>query len=436
MFHDVQRRLTILYTTMTGLILTVLLACLFMWNINSKEQGETFAFQNLWLSVNTHVQMDTILSHSFLAQTEAAGRSIIYIEENGTPLLFPGAWTPDTPRTELVKRGFKAAEAEGISPSQPLVSSSMEQTSLFKIKGDHGDSYFGRLILLSTKNGAKCMLMLSYITPRSVLIGSSLPLFFLLCAIGFISIFFVSRYLTARALNPARESAKKQVEFIAAASHELRSPLAVIRSGVSALRKSEGEDSDRILCSIDKECSRMARLVSDMLLLASTDAGNWTLLKKEVNIDTLLIEAYEAFLPLCRDKKLELILALPSDPLPPLMADKQRLEQVLSILLDNAISYTPEGKRIVLAAYEKKNPLIGGAGGSKIIIEVQDTGEGISDDRKKQIFDRFYRGDASRNDKKHLGLGLSIAKELVELHGGTIVVLDNPGGGSRFLIKL
>lgn len=451
MFHDVQRRLTILYTTMTGLILAVLLACLFMWNINSKEQGETFAFHNLWLSMNTHVQMDTILGHSFLAQTEAAGRSIIYIEENGTPLLFPGAWTPDTPRAELVKRGFEAAEKEGISPSRPLISSSMEQTSLFKIKGDHGDSYFGRILLLSTENGVKCMLMLSYITPRSVLIGSILPLFFLLCTVGIISIFFVSRYLTARALNPARESAKKQVEFIAAASHELRSPLAVIRSGVSALQKSDGEDggdfsngailkggdnSDRILSSIDKECSRMARLVSDMLLLASTDARNWTLLKTEVNIDTLLIEAYEAFLPLCRCKRLELILALPEDSLPPLMADKQRLEQVLSILLDNAISYTPEGKRIVLAAYEKKNPYMGGAGGSRIIIEVQDTGEGISSDRKKQIFDRFYRGDASRNDKKHFGLGLSIAKELVELHGGTIMVLDNPGGGSRFLIRL
>lgn len=114
--------------------------------------------------------------------------------------------------------------------------------------------------------------------------------------------FFVSRYLTARALNPARESAKKQVEFIAAASHELRSPLAVIRSGVSALQKSDGEDggdfsngailkggdnSDRILSSIDKECSRSCRAAafyyhpqssSDLLfILPSTPTGTYTL---------------------------------------------------------------------------------------------------------------------------------------------------------------
>ena len=84
----------------------------------------------------------------------------------------------------------------------------------------------------------------------------------------------------------------------------------------------------------------MARLVGDMLLLASSDAGNWELHYTQTEPDTLLIEAYEAFLPLCREKNINLILELPKEPFPPLLADRQRLEQVITILLDNAISYT------------------------------------------------------------------------------------------------
>lgn len=450
MFKDVQKKLTIRYTILTGLILMVLLACIFMWNITSREHAEAAAFQNLWLSVSSHLQMDSILSDSFLAQTEAANRTVIHVEENGSPLMYPGSWTPPTDRDRLIELGLIKAAEENIESSRPPVSSSIEQSSVFQIKGDHGESYYGRMCVMApdkgSRNSSKSLLLLTFITPRSALILKSLPVFLFLNAAGIVCIYFVSWHFTGRALKPARDSAKKQVEFIAAASHELRSPLAVIRSSVSALQNSpaadtsgsggEGQDSSALLAGIDKECSRMARLVSDMLLLASSDAGNWTLKKQSVETDTLLIEAYESFLPLCREKQLKLSLVLPDDPLPRIMADKQRLEQVLAILLDNAVSYSPEGGEITMKAYLKRGARRINADCEKIFIEVQDRGKGIPDELKQHIFDRFYRGDASRNDKKHFGLGLSIAKELVELHGGTITVLDNPGGGSRFVVQL
>lgn len=443
MFRDVQKRLSILYTALTGLILMVLLTCIFLWNILSREQGETAAFQNLWLSVSSHLQMDSVLSDSFLAQTEVANRAVIHIEENGSPLLYPGAWAPPTGRDRLIELGLQRAASENVVPSRPPVSSSIEQSSVFRIKGDDGDSYYGRMCVLAPDKGrgkgSKSLLLLSLITPRSALVLKILPLYLLLGAAGIVCIFFVSWHLTGRALDPARDSVKKQTEFIAAASHELRSPLAVIRSSVSVLKDMDaptGQDTAPLLSGIDKECSRMARLVSDMLLLASSDAGTWTLQKQSVETDTLLIETYESFLPLCQKKHIKLALDLPEEPLPRITADRQRLEQVLSILLDNAVSYSPEGGEITIKAGLGRSSRRTNSAQPRLVVEVQDRGPGIPDELKQHIFDRFYRGDASRNDKKHFGLGLSIAKELAELHGGSISVQDNPGGGSRFVVRL
>ena len=92
MFKDVQKKLAIHYTVLTGLILIILLTCIFMWNITSREHGETAAFQNLWLSVSSHLQTDPIISDAFLAQTEAANRAVIHVEENGSPLMYSGSW--------------------------------------------------------------------------------------------------------------------------------------------------------------------------------------------------------------------------------------------------------------------------------------------------------------------------------------------------------
>lgn len=454
MFRTAQKQLTILYTALTGTILLLLLALIFYRNITVREQQEITDFNNLWFSASSRIQSDAYISDSYLAQTEVMNRSVIYIEENGLPLFFSGAWTPPTDRTSLIRSAFDMAGAEGVSPSHPPVSSSMNQTSFLRIKGSQGDSYYGRVMVLTTDHGAKCLMLLSYVTPRLALVLQNLPLFALSGALGLFGILIISWFLTGRALLPARESVKRQTEFVAAASHELRSPLAVIRSSLSAL---QGELSEKLpdgapdpetppdhmhitwkqlIGNADRECQRMARLVGDMLLLASSDAGTWALHRIETEPDTLLIEAYEAFLPICREKNISLTLELPEEPMPPLLADKQRLQQVIAILLDNAVSYTPDGRSISLKMYKKEGGRHISSGLFRTVIEITDSGKGIPDEMKSRIFDRFYRGDASRNDKKHFGLGLSIAKELVEMHGGTISVYDNPEGGSRFIITM
>lgn len=454
MFKDVQKRLTVLYTLTTGAILVVLLGCIFLWNINNREQAEKVAFQNLWISTSSRLHLDSVISDSYLAQTEASSRAVVHIEENGTPLLFQGAYFPRTSRDRLIELAYKMAEAEGVSPTEAPVSSSSNQTSTFELKGEYGDLYHGRLIVMTTGAGVKSLLLLSYITPHSEFLRQSAPLFLLACAIGILGILIVSWFFTGWSLKPAKEGAKKQADFIAAASHELRSPLAVIRSSVSALQgmlpdqenleptdDTTGLTPEKLLSGIDRECSRMGRLVSDMLLLAASDAKNWSLHKTEVETETLLIETYESFLPVCREKELTLTLELPDEPLPKITADRQRLEQILTILMDNAVSYTPGGRSVTIKCHAKSGSRTRSGRSERsvkalLVLEVLDRGPGIPEELRKHIFDRFYRADASRNDKSHFGLGLSIAKELTEIHGGTISAHPREGGGSRFTVQL
>ena len=173
----------------------------------------------------------------------------------------------------------------------------------------------------------------------------------------------------------------------------------------------------------------MANLVNDMMLLAKTDSGKLTYDMQPAELDTLLIETYEAFYPLAKESPnhVRLNISLPEENIPVCVCDGERIKQVLSILLSNAISYSkPEG-HIWLAI--KTN-------GKNIILSVADDGIGISAEAKEHIFDRFYRVEDSRSTKEHFGLGLSIAREIVNAHHGSITVHDNDGGGSVFEIML
>lgn len=223
------------------------------------------------------------------------------------------------------------------------------------------------------------------------------------------------------------ESRRKQTEFIAAASHELRTPLAVILSAAECLRDADAKRQTRFLETIRQEGEILTSLVNDMLTLSASDSQRFSCHPAPVELDTLFINTYEAFEPLAAEKKLSLTISLPEEAVPPCMADADRMVQLLSILLHNALSYTPEGGHIDLALSYKKN---------RFHLTVSDTGIGIPDEDKKKIFDRFYRAEKARSTKGHFGLGLSIAAEIVRLHHGSISVSDREGGGSVFTVIL
>ena len=244
-----------------------------------------------------------------------------------------------------------------------------------------------------------------------------------------VSIICLSKILIRKAVKPTEKAMQSQKDFIAAVSHECKAPLAAILSSAEMIESVPNipdtvTDHVRV---IDAEVSRMSRLIRDLLLLSSIDAGNWSFHMDEVNVDTLLINLYTKFERICRKKDIQLQLNIPDECCPPLYSDADRLDQIISIFLDNAVSYSPPESEISLNASVRENELI---------FTIIDHGIGISEKEKPFIFDRFYQSDKSRTQREHFGLGLSIANDLVHKLEGKIKLFDTPGGGCTFKIFL
>ena len=302
------------------------------------------------------------------------------------------------------------------------------QTGTHTFRSVNGRTYYGILCSIYANDG---YLNLAIVKEKSGItaFSSTVMHYFLIWLMVFIAVLFVSVLIIRQAMKPTEKAMQSQKNFIAAVSHELKTPLAVLLSATDVIETSPGCTTDikSHAALIETEVSRMARLIQDLLLLSSIDAGNWMFHKSKINVDTLLINLYEKFEIICQKKSIDLQIRMPEESFPPLFSDEDRLSQIISIFLDNAISYSLEQSSILLDASIKKNNLA---------INIIDHGIGISEDDKKHIFDRFYRCDKSRTQKGHYGLGLSVANELVSLLDGKIYLNDTPEGGCTFTIVL
>lgn len=420
-------RLTLLAAALTGAVLVVMaLTALTLSEGQLRRAGETAVQSNI-NAIVAKIQTDRTLSFTWLAQTEAADRLILAVSDNGKPLRFSGAWTPETERAVLIERARTASRAAGVDPDAPPISV-IEHTSspLLEIRGDLGERYLAAVVLIPAHGGYQSLTLLRDMRAADRELAVLRVSFVALVAVGVAALFGLCWVFAGKAIKPIAESQRRQAEFIAAASHELRSPLAVIRTSASAMEVAP-EETPRLRGSIDRECARMGRLVDDLLTLARSDAGTWSVSHERVDLDTLLLETADGFFPVAGQKKQVLTLDVPEETLPTVMGDSQRLRQILTVLLDNACSYTPEGGRITLSARTD---------GKWARLRVCDTGVGIPKESLPHIFERFYRADAARNDKSHFGLGLSIASELAQLHGGELRVAETSSGGSTFELKL
>ena len=237
-----------------------------------------------------------------------------------------------------------------------------------------------------------------------------------------------SWWLAGRALRPAQEAWERQQRFIASASHELRAPLTLIRASAEvALRDLPPDESDQraLLHDVLAESDHMRRLVDDLLTLTRLDSGQLTLTKETVDLTALLASIQRQAARLGEQRGVAVELA---DVGGLVQADTERLQQVVLIALDNALRYTPAGGRITLAATPTERT---------VQIRVADTGCGIAPEHLPHIFERFYRADPARGrENGNAGLGLSIAKGLVEAMGGRIAVESTVGVGTTVVISL
>ena len=426
MLRKLRWNLTVLAATLTGAVLLIMaLAALSMAEGQLRASGEA-AFQSNINAIVAKLQTDRVVSLTWLSQTEASEKLIVSVRDGGVPLHFSGSWTPATGRNTLISRAEEAGRAKGVDAALPPLSVIDTVSATFEIKGDHGESYLAAVVLLPAHGGYSSLVLLRDMSDWDAQAVTMRVSFLVLVVLGVAALFGLCWFFAGRAIRPIEENQKKQAEFIAAASHELRSPLAVIRTSAEAMEVDPAQ-APRLTKSIEGECARMARLVDDLLTLARSDAGSWSILRETVDIEALLLETADLFSPIARQREQTLALEVPDTALPAVSGDPQRLKQVLTVLLDNAFSYTPQGGTVTLSAT---------FGEKWLRLRVSDTGPGISEAHLGHIFERFYRADQARSGKEHFGLGLSIAEELARLHHGTLKVAETGEKGTTFELKL
>jgi len=215
---------------------------------------------------------------------------------------------------------------------------------------------------------------------------------------------------------------QSQRRFLADVGHELRTPLTAIHGNVDLIRHT-GEADEQSLSTIETEVGRLTRLVNDLLLLAQADAGKLPLDYRPVELDTVLLEVFQQACMLAHEQA---NLRIGEVDQVIVCGDRDRLKQVLLNLVGNAVKYTPSGGEIVIGVGKTLN---------WARLTVQDNGPGIPAEDLPHIFERFYRAEKSRS-RKGFGLGLSIARWIVERHGGMIEVQSVPGKGTTFTVRL
>jgi PAS domain S-box-containing protein len=244
---------------------------------------------------------------------------------------------------------------------------------------------------------------------------------------GGVGVYFRDISDRKRAEEALREADRRKDEFLATLAHELRNPLAPIRSGLHLLRAG-GAPAEQALPMMERQVGNLVRLLDDLMEVSRITTGQLALRKSMINLGNAVRTAVEASEPSIRASLHRLELDLPAEPLH-VLADPLRIAQVVSNLLNNAARYTPDGGRIWLSVRRVKR---------RAVIRVQDDGIGIAPEMLERVFERFAQvPNALKRSHGGLGIGLSLAKTLVELHGGHIEAKSaGEGKGAEFVVSL
>ena len=247
------------------------------------------------------------------------------------------------------------------------------------------------------------------------------------CGLAAIAIERAGAVETLTRVQASRESERLRNALLDSVAHELRTPLTSITAAVTTLRSEpslDAEQSGEMLQVIEEEAARLDRLVGQAMEMAELDANDIKLDLRLHSMREAVDLALEAVQGPLKNHPLELRLP---DTLPPVLIDLERIAKVLQHLLENAAKYSPEGSPIFVSAEVSKDQLV---------TSVADRGAGVDDFEKMMIFDKFYRGQGQRYRVQGTGMGLAIAKAIVEAHGGSIDVTSQPSQGSVFSFYL
>lgn len=403
MFKRTQIRLTLL----NSLIFVILIGTL----------GFTIYYymqQRLYNDVDNSLQM--VITHQ-----EGTNRDSGYVEKK--PKDFG---ISHDPRLSIIIRDEKneIIATKGDMGYLLQYESTIKPKELNKIQNMQVGNFTFRTLTVKDDTTGTTVQTLRNIDSENSLLNRLLLIMLIGCGIGILFAVAAGYFLARRALIPIQNAWNKQQEFVSDASHELRTPLAVIQSKTDLLFRSPSstiQDKALDISIISKECRRLTKLVSNLLTLARSDSNQIEMEKKEFSLNELFEEIMNSYEDLAtyQDKTLR----LQADQNLVYVGDREKIHQLLVILLDNSLKYTKAGGTIILSCTQSS---------SHMTLQVEDDGIGIAEEDIPKIFDRFYQSDRARTLAKGAGLGLSIAKWIVEKHQGKVKVYSQLGKGTRF----
>jgi len=255
-------------------------------------------------------------------------------------------------------------------------------------------------------------------------------LLFILVSVGLVALLLAGvagLLISRRAMRPVRGAFHRQRAFVADASHELKTPLTLIKLNAEmVVREPTSPRNRKVIKDQLSEIDRMDSLVSDLLVLARLDADKLVVSRETFDLAKIIAETADRFISRAAKEEILLDIEVPSEL--PALGDPRRTGQILAALLDNAVRFTPSGGRITVA---------GRSHDDRVEASVTDTGPGISSEHLPHVFERFYRTDtARRRSSGGTGLGLAIARDLAAIQGGELVVSNAKNGGACFTLGL
>ena len=411
MISTLRRKLALLLISVVAAVIVCTTAAALVVSERQLDQSERERLEAQVGQIVQEVRINGIIHAPQLSKLEVANSLIISILEKGVPIPFRGGWRPETDRDTLIQRAMDAA-ADGDGSWDGVIT------------GEHGERYLASIRQISEYRNVRTVVILQDMKAAD---GQRLIQRLICAGIAVLALTLISLFcwlFTGWATQPIREAHEKQNQFVSAASHDLRTPLQVMRTNTEAL-KLNPPDAEFFIDQILNELSHMSKLSEDLLIL--TAAPNRRAFEgNPVEADGLLRSAIDYYAAAAKQKEITLTLDSPA-ALPLLEGSEAMLQRALNVLIDNAICYTPRGGHVTASAVLQSR---------SILISVQDDGPGIAPEHRLRVFDRFYRVDQSRTDRAHSGLGLSIAKQIAANHGGQLIYKPAKPHGSIFCLIL
>lgn len=417
-FENLRRRMTCVYAAIFGILILAIVAA---------------AYTLIWWEIVAHEKENLIV------QIYHEGEE--WIESKEPPCsdaainsgkMFAYFVAPDGHTVILNQLGSGDA-GQAIMRHQEEWPKQMESSRLIRMHGNTGARYrYLAGVASIMDNGKNIGTLYMFKNMDFYYYAAFKNLFLLLCMalVLYLAACYIGYLLAGRNIKPISQMYEKQKQFTADASHEMRTPLAVMKLAVQGLKD---DDESRLspfakesIEMLSSEADRLSRLTENLMTLARSDEGDLPVFTTQVDVTKLCHTVGLQMELLAAQKQIKLVQDVQDDLI--MRGDEMALSRLLIILLDNALKYSPENTVIALRAAAIKEHLV---------IEVRDEGCGIGDEDKKKIFDRFFRVDKARSRSQGgLGLGLSLAWAIVHQHGGSIKVMDNKPQGTIMYVQL